>query len=224
MSAELVSDFGDKMIVPGFIDPHQHINKASMFYADIMQFISGDSAVDVANKVTDLKPYNGFKVGSGFYTTEFNSSELPSKEIIDAIEYTLPVMLLSGDRHTAWLNSVALNDVHVSDEDVTEFGGTAYRDENGNLTGFFEEGIAVHVVGQIFSLMQVERPKFYLDYIKYMNTMGITGLADMASTGSADDDFVYEDVHAQIVDEATARISIFPAFKGSTERFERIQS
>lgn len=213
--------YTDQMIIPGFVDPHQHLNKASLFNAGIMNYISGASVAEVTTKLAQVQAYHGWKVASGFYPSEFGNVPTPTKADIDVVEPHNPAVLLSGDGHTAWLNTAALAHVHVDDADVQQFGGTAYKD-GAEFTGFFEEGIAVHVVAQVFAAMQIERPQLYLDYVKYMNSMGITGLADMASTGASDDDFVYEDVHAAIADEVTARVSIFPAMQMHHTRINKI--
>ncbi|CAH0415811.1 amidohydrolase family protein [Periweissella fabaria] len=223
VTASDILDYTNQMLIPGFIDPHQHLNKASLFNAGIMNFVSGASVSEVTAKLAKVNAYHGWKIASGFYPSEFGPVPTPTKADIDQVEPTNPAVLLSGDGHTAWLNSAALAQVHVDDADVQTFGGTAYKD-GSDFTGFFEEGIAVHVVAQVFAAMNIERPQLYLDYVKYMNSMGITGLADMASTGASDDDFVYEDVHAAIADEVTARVSIFPAMQMQHTRINKIKA
>ncbi|MCM0599008.1 amidohydrolase [Periweissella fabalis] len=217
-----IVDYTNQMLIPGFIDPHQHLNKAVLFNAGIMNFVNGASVAEVTSKLAQLQAYHGWKIASGFYPSEFGNIPTPTKADIALVEPTNPAVLLSGDGHTAWLNSAALAHIHVDDADAQQFGGTAYKSGN-DFTGFFEEGIAVHVVAQVFAAMNIERPQLYLNYVKYMNSMGITGLADMASTGASDDDFIYEDVHAMIANDVTARISIFPAMQMKHTRINKIK-
>lgn len=223
VDATLVTDYGDQMIIPGFIDAHQHVSKASLVYADIFQPITGTSIEEVANNVAKLTAHNGWKLATGFYSSEFESSVEPTKFDLDQVEADVPTMLVSGDGHTVWLNSKALAQITIADTDLTIYGGTAYQ-VDGEYTGFFEEGIAVRVESLIFDQIDLDRTTIYQRYMQYQNTMGITGTADIAATGASDDDLIYPAAYKPIADTLTMRVSMFPAMRTDTTRIEAIQT
>ena len=74
---------------------------------------------------------------------------LPSKRSLDEAFPTRPVALYSGDAHTLWLNSAALDELGLTRDSVPPAGGSYDRDETGELTGIVREAAAMELMPQI---------------------------------------------------------------------------
>ncbi|MFR4802844.1 MAG: amidohydrolase family protein, partial [Eggerthellaceae bacterium] len=76
---------------------------------------------------------NGWLLAQGWREYRWNPPVLPSKHSLDAAYPNRPVALYSGDAHTLWLNTKALEELGVTNNSVAPEGGSYDRDENGEL-------------------------------------------------------------------------------------------
>lgn len=219
---DLVRNFGDQMILPGFVDAHQHTYVISLVQAGALTPIDYGTVPKVLAQLADVAVFSGWKIAMGYYASEFGSDVPPTATDIDAVESETPVMLVAGDVHSIWLNSAALANIHVSEEDLAVAGGEIFRDESGQMTGFFTEGIATHILNQVLETLVESMPETYLNYFRELNQQGVTSVGVLAVSGRAEQDLVNEQLFKAIEDDMTVRAALFPGMRQDETRLQAL--
>lgn len=217
-----IYDFGDQMIIPGFIDAHQHTYIIALVQAGVLTPIDYGSLQTVLAQLQTTPVFGGWKIPLGFYASELGIDSFPTATEIDAYEADIPVMLVAGDVHSVWLNSKALTLIKITQADIDLAGGDVMYDQNGAMTGFFTEGIAIHIFTQVLSNIVSDPATNYLTYFNELNQQGVTGIGVLALSGRASEDLVTENVFAEIQDTMTVRAALFPAMREDEARLQTL--
>ena len=146
-----VRDFGDALVVPGFHDSHLHFFHSAVYSSPLATMFLGESETDCVARMQAFakdRP-NGWLLAQGWREYRWNPPVLPSKRSLDEAFPTRPVALYSGDAHTLWLNSAALDELGLTRDSVPPAGGSYDRDETGELTGIVREAAAMELMPQI---------------------------------------------------------------------------
>ncbi len=184
----VVKDFGDCLITPGLCDGHAHIN-GTIFRecapaAHIDNCTSMKECLDVACEFYKQHPEVEFVYGTGWMLNYWEEgAPFPTKEDIDAVLPDIPVYLQSGDGHTFWLNSKAIEVSGILDfkakNDSWLSPDWLVKDSDGKMTGLFKEGY----VGYLMDITQRVSPammtSFRKDLVRIMNSYGLTGMSEM---------------------------------------------
>ncbi len=208
-----VRELGDQMLIPSFIDCHVHFFLSALIDAGKLKPLTGMSETDFAVQVPALPIVHGWKIGIGWFSSDFGQNVYPTKASLDAVCSDWPVLLISGDAHSIWLNSKALEVLQITKETLPKGMSGEALIANGEFTGCFLEAVAIHYLAQILTVFQAEMPAVYLDYMRNLNQMGITTIGDVALTGESYDDLVYPAIFAQIEDQASVRAVFYPAMR-----------
>ena len=217
-----IIDTGDQMVTPGFIDAHVHLYLSSLIHLGKMKAVGATSIEEVVAQAKEIPVYNGWKIGIGWYASDFGQQVLPTKEDLDKASNEVPICLIAGDAHTIWLNTKALEELGLTSENIpSEIGGEAVK-KDGELTGVFLEAIAIYYLSKVLVIYEAESKVALLDYMKHLNEMGITAVGDVALTGESPDDIVYPKLYASVENDATVRVSFFPAMREEVEENRRL--
>ena len=217
-----IIDTGDQMVTPGFIDAHVHLYLSSLIHLGKMKAVGATSIEEVVAQAKEIPVYNGWKIGIGWYASDFGQQVLPTKEDLDKASNEVPICLIAGDAHTIWLNTKALEELGLTSENIpSEIGGEAVK-KDGELTGVFLEAIAIYYLSKVLAIYEAESKVALLDYMKHLNEMGITAVGDVALTGESPDDIVYPKLYASVENDATVRVSFFPAMREEVEENRRL--
>lgn len=107
-AAEIV-ELDGRHLGPGLWDHHVHFAQWALL-RQRLDLSRANSATEVAGMVATRSrepvPEGAPLVGFGFRDGLW--ADAPHRDLLDAVAPTLPVVLLSGDLHCAWLNSAAL--------------------------------------------------------------------------------------------------------------------
>ncbi len=202
----------DKIIMPGFIEPHSHMymsagfmsltyigpldwpgrngmQKASPTHADVLATLKKAHE----DEADSQKPLIAWGFDPANHGGELNRKEL------DAITTERPIYVIGFAPHYVFLNSPAIEATGVK-ADTTIHG--VYKNEDGTLSGVFNENLAVAAaLGPIFpTIIQiggVEGLKFMADIAK---RAGVTTVADMMY-GAIDFDAEWRDTLAATSDD-----------------------
>ncbi|PJJ63494.1 amidohydrolase [Compostimonas suwonensis] len=102
-------DLGGRHVIPGLWDNHVHMNQWALS-SQRLELGAAASALEVAQAVAerlrDEPGARGTFVGYGFRDGLW--PDAPSRQLLDAVAPDRPVVLVSGDLHSCWLNSSAL--------------------------------------------------------------------------------------------------------------------
>lgn len=133
-----------KTLMPGFIDVHGHFtSRAGLIQAiDLFPEPYGtvNSIKDLQNTIRNsiIKnkiPENQPVIGNGYDDAIMVEHRHPTKEELDAISTTNPIIVIHTSGHASVANSAMLKLLNLSDSE----GGHLGRDKNGKLNGKLEE-------------------------------------------------------------------------------------
>ena len=184
-----VKDFGDKLIFPGICDSHAHMDGSikkdcAVVAKDLDHCRSEEECALEVRKFADEHPELKRINGTGWVLTNFGPApKPPSRASLDKYFPDTPVYLLGADGHTNWINSKAIEECKLAEivRDNPQFPEHfAPRDENGEFTGFLKESIGFIVHNFAFDYSEEERGIYYAQFVRILNTYGITGLSDVS--------------------------------------------
>ncbi|NGO10580.1 amidohydrolase [Streptomyces sp. HC44] len=107
-AGERILDLGGRTALPGLWDAHIHATQwaGTRRRMDLSAFASARAVTDaVRTRAAELPPAE-LLVGYGFRDGLW--PDVPHKRLLDAVQPDRPVALISGDLHTAWMNSPCL--------------------------------------------------------------------------------------------------------------------
>lgn len=207
-----VVELGDAFVCPGFHDSHVHFYQSALYRSRFVAFCEGTCAqdcVDALRAVEDARPRDAFMLGYGWYHPLWDDPVLPNKDILDAVYPDRPVLLLSGDLHTLWCNSCALEKLGVTRDSVAPEGGVYQKDANGELTGIIQEAAADALLDQVNSgFTAQEEREAVRQLMRDLNANGITSMGDVAPGTEEGPVATYEALEAE--GALTVRMNIFP--------------
>lgn len=137
--AQNTVDLGGKVLMPGFIDSHTHINGEPQRHIDLTETTSIEEIKGlVHDKATEL--------GEGEWITGYGWSEdfmaelrRPLRADLDEAAPKNPVLLTRAGGHSAVANSLALRQAEVTPSTPQPENGVIEKDENGELNGVIRE-------------------------------------------------------------------------------------
>jgi predicted amidohydrolase YtcJ len=110
----VVIDVGDRALLPGFVDPHAHVEVASRAAFGTVDVRAPEcaSVADVQARLSEGladAEATGWVVGQGnlFFDRKLAEGRLPTRDELDAVSRTVPVAVRAGG-HVSVLNSAAL--------------------------------------------------------------------------------------------------------------------
>jgi len=145
-----VLDFGERTILPGFVDAHAHVEIAARTRASMVDCRAPRCATvaDVLQQLSDHRDMadvnGGWLVGQGnlFLDQKLADKRLPTRDELDTVSKTMPIVLRAGG-HRSVLNSAAFERAGL---DRFEDGGEGLMgsavieaDEHGCPTGVVAE-------------------------------------------------------------------------------------
>jgi predicted amidohydrolase YtcJ len=188
-TASKVIDLKGQALLPGFIDPHTHPALSSFFseMADLSGFKHKTNASIWNYLGSQVK--NSTKgewiICKGLDPVLVSDLVTPTKSFLDSIAPYNPVFIISQSIHSFWANSLAFAEAGI-DKNTPDPSAASYyeKDENGELTGFLAEQLALipfrekiteiqgdKIIGQSVNALK--------DYARNGNTtivaMGLTG-------------------------------------------------
>ncbi len=223
-----IHNWDDALIVPGFHDSHVHFFHSALYSSPFATMFLGESEADCVNRLrafAETRP-TGWLLAQGWREYRWNPPIMPSKHSLDEAFPNRPVALYSGDAHTLWLNSVALDQLGITNESTAPAGGSYDRDEHGDLTGIVREAAAMELMPRIMATFSDDEiAQAYSSFFVQLAQQGITSVCDMALMPHPGLDFIRDDIHARLLasGELTARVHMFPTLLDDLSRFESMR-
>ncbi|MEG0294267.1 amidohydrolase [Enterococcus sp.] len=217
-----VIDCGDQMIIPSFIDCHVHFFLSALMHAGKLTALQGSSEAAFAQQVPDLPTIHGWKIGIGWFGSDFGQNVYPTKESLDKYCADVPVLLIAGDAHSIWLNTKGMQQLGMTVQNIPQGMSGEALISQGELTGCFLEAVAIHYLAHVLKVFQKETPEIYLAYMQQLNQMGVTTIGDVALTGESWDDLIYPENYQAIEDAATVRAVFYPAMREELSNLQKI--
>lgn len=224
-----VVDLGDALVCPGFHDAHLHFFHTALGSSPYMLMEMGKSEADLVAKTRAFAaslPDDAWVITQGWRDYRWDPPVPPTKRSLDEAFPDRPCAMYSGDGHTMWLNSRALELVGITRDSVPPQGGAYDKDQNGELTGIVREAAAMQLLPRMLEWISPERIEHvYADQMARMAQQGITSICDMSLMPLPGLDFIREDIYEALEsrDQLTLRAHLFPTLLDDQSRLEAMQ-
>nr|WP_255534723.1 amidohydrolase family protein [Polynucleobacter sp. JS-Polo-80-F4] len=188
--------FADKVIYPGFVEPHAHVLLGGILFnkplvtpspmpnpwgAPFAGVPNMQAAMDALKKYSnDIKDPNQTLLAWGW--DEVAMGKVPDRQLLDQVSSTRPIILWNGSGHDMYVNSGMINHYGITPDKVKGIPGVGI-DKNGQLNGQFIDLAAVMYVMKVAGkdiLKPNEVPNDYLYMSDLMQQAGITTTGDLA--------------------------------------------
>ena len=225
-----VIDYGDALIMPGFHDAHLHYFHSALYLSPLAERFVGENEADAVARLAPLaarRPADSWLLTQGWRDYLWNPAGMPSRASLDAAYPTRPVAMYSGDAHTLWLNSCALERLGITEDSEPPAGGSYDKDADGHLTGIVREAAAMKLMPRIVAeFSREELLCAYRSFERYLNEHGITGVCDVSLMAMPGLDFVRDDLFGALEEagELTVRVSMFPTLLEDRSRRADLQA
>ena len=224
-----VIDFKDKFICPGFHDSHLHFFHTSLGNSPLLFKCVGKNEADLVKKTKEFAkslPKNAWVLSQGWRYYRWNPKKYPSKHSLDKAFQNRPCAMYSGDGHTLWLNTCAMERLHILDDEKFNSQEGCERDENDELTGIFHEKCAMQLMPKCFSWISAQQlAKFYENQMKICSSQGITSICDMSLMPLEGCDFIMDEIYNMLFEQQklTLRIHMFPTLLEDHTRLKTLR-
>lgn len=169
-------DCEDKTITPGLCDGHIHLFLGSLHAATVDVFDT--KTEDEAARMI----YEHYKDRDDEWLLAFRWSnwnwegeQLPTKASLDKYIPDRPVVAYVDELHAAWVNSKTLELCGITKDTPDPEGGTIFRDENGEPTGYLLEQSAMEMVSKgALSMSDEQEEEIIKNFMKVAHSRGIT--------------------------------------------------
>lgn len=225
-----VIDYGDALIMPGFHDAHLHYFHSALYLSPLAERFVGENEADAVARLAPLaarRPADSWLLTQGWRDYLWNPAGMPSRASLDAAYPTRPVAMYSGDAHTLWLNSCALERLGITEDSEPPASGSYDKDADGHLTGIVREAAAMELMPRIVAeFSREELLCAYRSFERYLNEHGITGVCDVSLMAMPGLDFVRDDLFGALEEagELTVRVSMFPTLLEDRSRLTALQA
>lgn len=226
----VVDDWGEAFLMPGFHDAHLHFFHAALYASPLADQFLGTSEQDCVDRLADLaarRPAGSWLLAQGWREYRWDPPVTPTRASLDAVYPDRPVALYSGDAHTLWLNSCALERLGITEDAEPPAGGSYDRGADGRLTGIVREAAAMELMPRIVGSFSAEELlDAYRAFQAALNAQGVTAVCDLALMAGPGLDFVRDDLFAALedADELTLRVSLFPTLLAEGSRLADLQA
>ena len=225
-----VIDFEDAFVCPGFHDSHLHFFHSALYSSPLAMRYCGTSEDDCVAALAPLakrRACGSWLLTQGWREAHWNPARTPSKHSLDAAYPDRPVAMYSGDAHTLWLNSCAMEQLGITADSPDPEGGSYDRDEAGELTGIVREAAAMLLMPRIVeSFTADELEGAYRGFLARLASCGVTSVCDMSLMAAPGLDFVRDDIYASLLEKGqlSCRVHLFPTLLDDLGRFEEMRS
>lgn len=228
-AATPVRDFGDALLCPGFHDAHLHFFHTALGSSPYLLMEMGKSEEDLAAKAAAFAatlPDDAWVVTQGWRDYRWDPPVHPTRRSLDAVLPDRPCAMYSGDGHTLWLNTRALELLGVTRDTEPPAGGSFDYDEDGELTGVAHEAAAMQLLPRCLEWMGEGRIRdAYRAQMARMAELGITSICDMSLMPMPGCDFIRDDIYEALeaAGQLTLRAHLFPTLLDDQARLEAMQ-
>jgi predicted amidohydrolase YtcJ len=176
-SSTQVLDVNGKLVVPGFIDAHCHFSAGgnSLMKLDLGNARTIESIQEqIAERIEEL-PEGELVIAYASFPNPplFGGLGWPTKEMLDKVSPSNPVVIQRRGGHAVWVNSIALQRSGITMDTDPPLGGEIVKDpETGEPSGILKEAAQglLKVWGQPKPKEDIERA------LKHAAELGLTGI------------------------------------------------
>lgn len=176
-----VIDLNGKLMLPGFIDNHVHFVSGGFYLLgiDLRPANSTNEFKNILKEYAEKHP--GKWITGGYWNHEnWETKELPTKEMIDEVVSDQPVFVERLDGHMGVANSLALKLAGITKDTETPEGGVIVKDpKTGEPTGVLKDNAMNLIYKIIPAPTDEENYEALLAALDEAKKLGITSVHDI---------------------------------------------
>ena len=204
-----VHDYGNKLIMPGFIDSHTHTGLAMDFEDETycVDISTGHTFKDIMRLMHEFGakyPDNPVVYGINFNFFNLDEHFVPTAKVMDEYFPDRPVLIMTWDVHTLFANSKAIEMAGIT-KDTPDPNNGIGKDNSGELTGEFND-TAAFALQEILERSFEEKKCSLVNFMNKLNACGITSVADMFPNSVTEPYSLYKAMEEKL----TTRIHFYP--------------
>ncbi|GAA2613072.1 amidohydrolase [Actinomadura fulvescens] len=152
-----VVDLGGRMMMPGFVDGHNHayLMAESLFWLSLNPYgtVEERQAAIRRHRAQDPEAQQLRGVGWDDVSRDAKAAGVMPKELLDTVVSDIPVVIISNGHHSLVVNSKALELAGITKDTQDPPGGTIERDEktgepNGIVREFSAQNLVINALPQ----------------------------------------------------------------------------
>ncbi|MFD1815823.1 amidohydrolase [Rhodococcus gannanensis] len=177
-------DVGDRVVYPGFIEPHMHYWSSALTFDWIDCATRGGVGFEeIAARLRQAEPVVGEWVLGQLFDPSLVEGERPlSRDVLDEIQPDRPCAVIDASQHFVYCNSRALELAGITEDTLDPEGGFLGRDENGRLNGALGEIPAmIRIIGALPTTSPERLVENLLRVNAYAASRGYTRTHDAAT-------------------------------------------
>lgn len=175
---EVVIDLNSKLVLPGFIDSHAHLEIGGTSLLNI-DFSEVRSKSEFERKIADAKKNKDLWILGGNWDHQlFDDKILPSIDWLDPYTEDIPAFFTRTDLHMGVANSAALKIAGINEETLSPDGGLIEVKE-GRLTGILKDNAMKLITNVIPVLTESQKLQAFNSAFNYASENGVTSVFDM---------------------------------------------
>ncbi|MDN5807317.1 MAG: amidohydrolase family protein, partial [Brevibacterium sp.] len=172
-----------QLVTPGFVDAHVHTTFGGQesLACDLSEAEDLEASLEVIRDYVAASATSAtgdsWITGGGWSMADFPGGA-PSAAILDELSPDRPIILLSADHHSAWVNSKAMDLAGLDASTPAPPGGVIEKDEAGTPTGCLHESAMDLVSAQVPAATDAEIRAGLLAGQSFLHRLGVTAWMD----------------------------------------------
>lgn len=219
-AATQVVDLGGKLVLPAFGDAHVHPLFGALSRSRC-PLQDGKTIADyqaLIAKCVEAAPGDGAVYGIGWSDALFPPNGIPTKDLLDKVSTTRPLIFESAGGHTYWLNSKALEVAKITRDTKDPANGTIDRDAAGEPVGSLQESAMDLVKHLIPAPSPAEIQNSILYVADHFNSLGIVSWNDAGVEYSDDGGSPMVDAYKAVLDAGKLTSHVTVSLKWKNEQ------
>lgn len=202
-------DYGENLIMPGFIDSHTHTGLAmdyvdETFCVDVSPAKTFHEIMMIMKEFGDKYPANKVVYGINFNFFNLEEYFVPTAKTIDQYFPDRAALIMTWDVHTCFANTKAIEMAGIT-KDTPDPNNGIGKDDNGELNGIFND-TAAFAIQKIIDRPVEERKGALTNFMNKLNECGITSIGDVYPCGVT----LPYPLYKAMEDKLTVRIHFYP--------------
>jgi predicted amidohydrolase YtcJ len=188
-----VTDLGDGVLLPGFIDAHHHLAYAALDYGGASLRLAVGSGIDdllarIATAVAEKPP--GWVYLCGYEAGDLRERRAPTADELEQCAPGRPLFVQAASGHDGVLNRSGLQAMGWSASSPDPPNGVLARDRRGRLTGVVSEAAAFMAEATFRDQLLSDGPEVWMAaceaHARDLLALGITRVGDAAVAPSVE--------------------------------------
>ena len=214
--ADKIIDLEGKMVLPGFIDAHMHLSIAGpelLYKVTLSDLDTEEDYLKRIKEYVEAHPEMDKYEGAGWINPAFGPDG-PTRQALDSVCPDKPIVVDSGDHHTMWANTKAIEMCGITAETTVPEGNVIVREPDGYPSGAFREFAAINLLDEARLKFGKEEYKAVIRHMQdFYAQYGVTTVMD--ALNPVDNEF--NEALLELAEEGELHMKVRAAFQVSED-------